>query len=30
MKPKTYIVDDEEKILPKYNVEAENSAGSSR
>jgi len=30
MKPKVYIVADDEKILPKLNVEAENSAGSSR
>lgn len=30
MKPKKYTVDDEEKKLPKYDVEAENSAGSSR
>lgn len=30
MKPKTYMVENEEKLLPKYNVEAENSAGSSR
>lgn len=30
MKPKTYDVNDEEKKLPKLNVEAENSAGSSR
>ncbi|WP_312390687.1 hypothetical protein [Chryseobacterium sp.] len=30
MKPKVYSVAEEEKVLPKLNVEAENSAGSSR